>query len=45
MLGDHRRGFLQGCMMKLIGSGMNNVFESQAKCNQDVEGNNRTYQN
>lgn len=45
MLGDHRRGFLEGCMMKLIGSGMNNVFEFQAKRNQHVEGNNRTYQN
>lgn len=31
--------------MKLIGSGMNNVFEFQAKRNQHVEGNNRTYQN
>lgn len=45
MLGDHRIGFLQGCIMKLIGSGMNNVFEFQAKCNWHVEGNNRMYQN
>lgn len=39
MPGDHRGSF-QGCRMELIGSGINNGFEFQAKCSQ-IAGENR----